>query len=83
METAGKSVWPKPEAGRSRPCGPRILIIQEKGRHAANAEFRECHCVQRAFLALGVDSTIWGLRQDNFQIPFEEMEKSHDAVLLL
>ena len=63
-------------AGKSRLPRPRILIIQEKGRHAANAEFRESLCVQRAFARLGVDSTIWGLRQDNFHIPYEEIEKS-------
>ena len=70
-------------AGKTRLLRPRILIIQEKGRHAANAEFRESLCVQRAFARLGLDSTIWGLRQDNFHSPYEEIEKSHDAVLLL
>jgi hypothetical protein len=45
----------------------KILLIQEKSRHAKNIDFRECCCLKRAFECLGQDVEIWGLGWDNFQ----------------
>jgi len=80
-ETAAKAP-PNHEARGARSL-PRVLIIQEKGRHAANEEFREASCAQRALARLGVTSTGWGLNHETFRVPFAEMEKEHDVVLLL
>jgi hypothetical protein len=44
----------------------KILLIQEKSRHAINIEFRECCCLKRAFESLGQKVDIWGLGWDNF-----------------
>lgn len=44
----------------------RILLIQERGRHDANREFRESCCLRRSFLRIGHECDIWGLGHDNF-----------------
>lgn len=44
-----------------------ILIIQENGRHEENRSFRECFCLQRAFIHHGVSADVWGLRHDNYE----------------
>lgn len=61
----------------------KILIIQEAGRHQANKEYREALNMQRALEKIGVDSVVWGLNYSNFHIPFEEVSKHCDVVLLL
>jgi hypothetical protein len=61
----------------------KILIIQEKGRHQKNWNFRESLCIKRAFDKLGVESIVWGLNYDNFVIPFEEIEKDCDIIFLV
>jgi hypothetical protein len=45
----------------------KILLIQENGRHDANRHYRECFCLQRAFLSLGHDCDVWGLGHSNFE----------------
>lgn len=47
----------------------KILIIQERGRHDANRNFRESCCLKRSFDSLNHDTTIWGLGHENFQTP--------------
>ena len=44
----------------------KILLIQEKSRHAINNDFRECCCLKRAFESLNQSVDIWGLGWDNF-----------------
>src|SRR4030042_4176618 len=44
----------------------KILLIQEKGRHPENQEFRECCCLKRAFGYLNQDADIWGKGWENF-----------------
>jgi hypothetical protein len=61
----------------------KILIIQEKGRHKENEEFRECLNLKRAFDRLGVESVVWGLNHPTFQTPFEEISKDCDVIFLL
>ena len=61
----------------------KILIIQEKGRHEKNWIFRESLCMQRALESIGYECTVWGLNYENFNTPFEELEKDHDVVLLI
>ena len=61
----------------------RILIIQEKGRHEKNREFREALCLKRGLLRLGHECTVWGLGYDNFAISFDEVSKGYDALLCL
>jgi len=45
----------------------RILIIQENGRHDKNRRFRECFSLQRAFVQLGHECTVWGLGHDTYE----------------
>lgn len=54
----------------------KILIIQENGRHEKNRHFRECFSLQRSFIKLGFDATVWGLNHENFQdeINFESFD---------
>jgi hypothetical protein len=44
----------------------RILLIQENGRHEKNKNFRECFCLQRAFVDLKQECDVWGLGHNNF-----------------
>jgi hypothetical protein len=61
----------------------KILIIQECGRHDKNRNFRESLNFQRAFTRIGVESTVWGLNYPNYNIPFNEISKDYDVVLLI
>ncbi len=61
----------------------KVLIIQENGRHLENKEFRECFYLQRALLRKNVDTVVWGLGHDNFTIPFEEIVKDVNVIILL
>jgi hypothetical protein len=45
-----------------------IILIQEKSRHAANQEFRECCCLKRAFEHIHEKVDIWGLGWENFHV---------------
>lgn len=40
-----------------------FLIIQEAGRHAENARWRECESMKRSLEGLGHDVIVWGLNQ--------------------
>ena len=44
----------------------KILIIQEYSRHAENAQYRECLCLQRAFQRAGWEADVWGLGHSNY-----------------
>lgn len=44
----------------------KILIIQERGRHEANRDFRESCCLKRSFDHLGHDASIWGKGHESF-----------------
>lgn len=44
-----------------------ILLIQENGRHDKNRNYRECFCLQRAFIKLGHVCDVWGLGHANFE----------------
>jgi len=61
----------------------KILIIQEKGRHKENENFRESLNFQRAFHKIGIESVVWGLNYPNYNIPFDEISKDCDVVLLI
>lgn len=61
----------------------KILIIQEAGRHEKNKNFRESLCIQRALTNLGYESIVWGLNYPSYNIPFSELEKECDVILLL
>lgn len=67
----------------------RILIVQERGRHKENVEFRESECLKRAFKRIeGVDSEVWGLSHANFDASNPEQSYNKalevaDAVLVL
>lgn len=62
---------------------PKILIIQERGRHEKNREFRESLNLKRAFERLGKNCIVWGSGYDNFKISFREISKDRDVILLL
>lgn len=61
----------------------KILIIQEKGRHIPNQNFREALNMQRALLRIGHECIVWGLGYNNFSKSFSEFESWCDAILLL
>jgi len=61
----------------------KILIIQERGRHEANREFREALCLKRGIERAGHEAVVWGLSYDNFSIPFDEISRDCDALLSL
>ena len=44
----------------------KVLIIQENGHHDANRNYRECFSLQRAFISLGHDCSVWGLLHPNY-----------------
>lgn len=60
-----------------------FFIIQERGRHEKNREFREALCMKRSLERLGHKCTVWGLGYENYSIPFEEASIGHDIVLSL
>lgn len=62
---------------------PSILMVQERGRHAANSQFRESENFRRSFTRLGVKSEVWGLDQPTFTTPFEEIVKDYDVVFVM
>ena len=59
----------------------KILLIQENGRHNENRHFRECFCLQRAFIKLNQECDVWGLGHNNFNdnIDYE----SYDLIINL
>ena len=61
----------------------KILIIQEAGRNEPNKEFREAKNFHRGFQKLGIDSVVWGLNHENFNIPYNEISKDCDVIFLL
>jgi len=61
----------------------KILIIQERGRHEANREFREALCLKRGIDRTGHEAVVWGLNYDNFSVPFNEISSGCDVVLSL
>jgi hypothetical protein len=62
---------------------PSILMVQERGRHEANWQFRESENFRRAFAKLGVKCEVWGLGQPTFSTPFEEIAKDYDVVFVV
>lgn len=62
---------------------PSILMVQERGRHAANWQFRESENFRRAFTKLGIKCEVWGLGQPTFSTPFEEIVKDYDVVFVM
>jgi len=61
----------------------KILIIQENGRHDANRIFRECHNFKRSFDRLGIESEIWGLGHNNFDVNFDDLQKEYDVLFII
>lgn len=61
----------------------RILIIQEAGRNFKNREFRESLNFKRSFDKLNIDSEVWGLNYNNFNLSFDIFSKSFDVLLCL
>lgn len=61
-----------------------IVIIQEAGRHEGNKIFRECLNLHRSFQKIdGIQSIVWGLNHPDFSVPFSEIEKWADVLLVL
>lgn len=60
-----------------------FLIIQEKGRHPGNQQFREALNLERALVHHGHKCIVWGLNYDNFSIPFKEISADADVLILL
>lgn len=62
---------------------PSILMVQERGRHPENWQFRESENLRRAFDRAGVRSEIWGLGQPTFSASFDEIVKDYDVVFVM
>jgi hypothetical protein len=58
----------------------KLLLIQERGRHEKNRNFRECENFKRSFQRLGVECEIWGLGYDNYNVSFSEIVKDKDII---
>lgn len=61
----------------------KILIIQERGRHEANRQFREALCLKRGIERAGHEAVVWGLGYENFFTTFSEISFECDAILSL
>ena len=62
----------------------RIVIIQEAGRHQKNKNFRESLNLNRMLNKIdGVESRVWGLNYEDFNITFSEIENWCDVILLI
>lgn len=59
----------------------RVMIIQERGRHPENWEFRESLNIARALDRIGHEAVMWGLNYGD--VPFNDAQKNCDAILLL
>jgi hypothetical protein len=58
-----------------------ILIIQERGRHDANRDFREAQSMKRALNQLGHSAVVWGLGYKTW--PLADCLKGADFILLM
>lgn len=61
----------------------KILLIQEKGRHKKNENFREALNLSRGLNNNSIDTVVWGLGYDNFNIPFNKISEDCDVIVLL
>lgn len=61
----------------------KILIIQQKGLHEKNWQFRESLNYKKAFIKLGIEAEVWGQFYDNFSIPFDFISKEYDVIFLI
>jgi len=62
----------------------RIVLIQSKGGHPQNREFREALCLKRALNKLpDVEAIVWGKGYDNFITPFNKMIEACDVAFLI
>lgn len=61
----------------------RILLIQERGRHEKNQEFRETLCLMRGFQKAGVHAEVRGLNYPDPGKPLAEYANEFDVVFLL
>jgi len=60
-----------------------FLIIQEAGRHQANAHFRESLCLKTSLNKIeGNKAEVWGLNYPRFE-EFDELEKWADVIFIL
>lgn len=61
----------------------KILLIQEKGRHKKNENFREALNLSRGLNNSGIETVVWGLGYDNFSTPFSKISEDCDVIVLL
>jgi len=62
----------------------KILLIQSRGGHAENREFREALCLKRALNRIpGIEGIVWGKGYNNFTISYDKMMEGCDAALLV
>ena len=62
---------------------PSILIIQERGRHPVNLNFRECENLRRSFDRLAVRSAIWGPGYETFLTPLQSLARDYDVLFVV
>jgi len=59
-----------------------LLIVQERGRHEGNREYRECECLSRAFTRLGVENQVTGKGYESFACWDELLAKASSILVL-
>jgi hypothetical protein len=83
VRLAGRAKSVEAQQVESGDMSPRILIIQERGHHEKNREFRESENFKRAFHKLGVTCEVWGLGYSNYSVPFPDIAKNYDVVFVV
>jgi hypothetical protein len=62
----------------------KIVIIQEAGRHERNKDYRESLNLHRSLSRIeNIESKVWGLNYDDFNIPFSEIEQWADVIFII
>lgn len=62
----------------------KILILQSKGKHPGNVDFRESLCLERAFNRIdGIECFAWGKGYSSYQVPFSMAEDWADCFFVL
>jgi len=59
-----------------------LLIIQSRGKHPENREYRECECLSRAFTRQGIPNQVTGLGYESFAA-FNELLAAATTVLVV
>jgi spore maturation protein CgeB len=61
-----------------------ILLLQTKGVHPQNRQYREALCMKRALDRIpGITPVVWGKNYKNFKVPFIKLSNWADVIFVL